>query len=134
METKSLFKNVDCIEMYVSNLEEGIDYYKSLGCKLLWRNETSAGLKMSDDITEVMINTERKGMMVDFKVDSVEEAIPKIINSGGKIVYPMFDIPIGKCAVVKDKWDNKYVILDMTKGTYVADDNGNIIGLEKKQE
>lgn len=134
METKSLFKNVDCIEMYVSNLEEGIDYYKSLGCKLLWRNETSAGLKMSDDITEVMINTERKGMMVDFKVDSVEEAIPKIIKSGGMIVYPMFDIPIGKCAVVKDKWDNKYVILDMTKGAYVADDNGNIIGLEKKQE
>lgn len=128
---KSILKNVDCIEMYVSNLEDGIEYYKTLGCKLLWKNDTSAGLKMSDDITEIMINTERKGILVDFKVDSVSDALHKIIESGGKIICPMFDIPIGKCAVVSDKWDNQYVILDMTKGHYKTSENGEIIGIEK---
>lgn len=132
MIKKSIFNNVDCIEMYVSNLDDGIEYYKSLGCKLLWKNDTSAGLKMSDDITEIMINTERKGIMVDFKVNSVESALPKIVASGGKIVCPMFDIPIGKCAVIRDKWNNEYVILDMTKGSYKVDSDCNIIGLEKK--
>lgn len=36
-----------------------------------------------------------------------------------------------KCAVVKDPWNNKYVILDTTKGTYITDNEGNIIGQNK---
>lgn len=32
------FKQVDCIELYVPDLDEGIKYYcGSLGLKLLWR-------------------------------------------------------------------------------------------------
>lgn len=42
-----LFKNIDCIELYVSNLDEGIQYYcDSMGLRLLWRNETMVGLGM----------------------------------------------------------------------------------------
>lgn len=32
------------------------------------------------------------------------------------------DIDIGKCAVVSDRWGNRYYILDMTKGTYDTDE------------
>lgn len=127
-----LFKQVDCIELYVSNLDEGIEYYcGGLGLKLLWRTETSVGLGMETDIAEVVLQTDRKKMNVDFKVDSVINSVDRIISAGGKVIDGPFDIPIGKCAVVQDKWENQYVILDMTKGRYVTDESGNVIGLSK---
>ena len=58
-------------------------------------------------------------------IDSLE----RITESGGKIIYGPFDIPIGKSAVIQDKWENEYVILDMTKGKYVTDAQGNVIGV-----
>lgn len=127
-----LLKNVDCIELYVYDLDDGIKYYCDfMGLKLLWRADTSVGLGMENDITEIVLQTDRKKMNVDFKVDSVVDSIEKIINSGGKIIYGPFDIPIGKCAVIRDKWDNEYVILDMSKGKYVTDEQGNVIGVNK---
>jgi predicted enzyme related to lactoylglutathione lyase len=129
-----LFTHVDCIELYVSDLYDGINYYcGSLGLKLLWRSETSVGLGMENGTTEVVLQTDRKWMNVDFKVESVVDSVDKIIKAGGNIVDGPFDIPIGKCAVIKDKWDNRYVILDMTKGRYVTDESGNVIGLSKEQ-
>ncbi len=130
-----LFKNVDCIELYVSDLDEGIKYYcDGMGLKLLWRAETSAGLGMEDDVAEIVIQTDRKRMNVDFKVESVADSIEMITNAGGKIVYGPFDIPIGKCAVIQDKWENEYVILDMTKGKYVTDESGNVVGVSKNPQ
>ncbi len=127
-----LFQNVDCIELYVSDLDEGIKYYcDSLGLKLLWRADTSVGLGMENEIAELVLQTDRKKMNVDFKVESVEASIDRIIMAGGKVIYGPFDIPIGKCAVIQDKWENEYVILDMTKGKYVTDTQGNVIGLDK---
>ncbi len=128
----TLFQNVDCIELYVSNLDDGIQYYRdSLGLRLLWRAETSAGLGMDHGVAEVVLQTERRKMNVDFKVESVADAINRIEAAGGRVVYGPFEIPIGKCAVVQDKWENEYVILDMTKGRYTTDENGNVIGISK---
>lgn len=127
-----IFKSVDCIELYVSDLDEGIYYYcNSLELKLLWRADTSAGLGMDKEITEIVLQTDRKKMNVDFLVESVAESAEKIIAAGGKLVYGPFDIPIGKCAVVQDKWKNEYVILDMSKGRYVTDENGKVIGVSR---
>ncbi len=128
----SLFHSVDCIELYVSDLNEGIEYYcGGLGLKLLWRADTSAGLGMESDIAEVVLQTDRKRMNVDFKVDSVADAVQTILRAGGKILNGPFNIPIGKCAVTQDKWGNEYVILDMSKGKYVTDERGNVIGVSK---
>jgi predicted enzyme related to lactoylglutathione lyase len=68
-------------------------------------------------------------MNIDIKVESVIDAVEKIKEVGGQIICGPFDIPIGKCAVVRDKWSNEYVILDMTKGKYVTDLDGNIQGI-----
>ena len=126
-----LLKNVDCIELYVSDLDKGIAYYcDCMGLKLLWRAETTVGLGLESGITEVVLQTDRKKMNVDFKVESVIDTVDKILAAGGKIIYGPFDIPIGKCAVICDKWENEYVILDMTKGKYVTDEAGNVIGVE----
>lgn len=122
--------NVDCIEFYVSDLDEGIKYYcDSFGLKLLWRAETSVGLGMENEIAEIVLQTDRKKMNVDFRVESVVDSLEKITESGGIIIYGPFDIPIGKCAVIQDKWENEYVILDMTKGKYVTDKEGNVVGV-----
>lgn len=127
-----LFENVDCIELYVSDLDEGIRCYRdSYGLALLWRADDSAGLGMPHGITEIVLQTARKKMNVDFKVPSVVDAIRRIVEAGGTVVTGPFDIPIGKCAVVRDPWQNEYVILDMSKGRYVTDASGNVIGLEK---
>lgn len=70
-------------------------------------------------------------MSVDMKVESVVKSFDKIIEAGGKVLEGPFEIPIGKCAVICDKWDNKYVILDMTKGRYTTDEYGNVTGVSK---
>ena len=127
-----LFTHVDCIELFVSDLDDGIKYYcGGMGLKLLWRAETSVGLGMKDGITEVVLQIDRKKMNVDFKVESVVDSVEKIVEAGGKIIYGPFDIPIGKCAVIQDKWENEYVILDTTKGKYETDESGNAVSVQK---
>jgi lactoylglutathione lyase len=127
-----LFDRIDCVELYVSDLDEGIKYYCDLlGLKVLWRADTSVGLGMKNEVSEIVLQTDRKEMNIDFKVDSVDEALVRITNAGGTIQHGPFDIPIGKCAVVCDKWNNKYVILDMSKGKYVTDENKKVIGIAK---
>lgn len=124
-----LFINIDCIRLYVPNLQEGIEYYcNCLGLNIIWRTDSEVGLGMGDGITEVVIQNEDSEQEVDIKVDSVIEAVEQIKKAGGQIISGPFDIKIGKCAVVKDPWNNKYVILDTTKGTFITDDDGNIVG------
>lgn len=69
--------------------------------------------------------------MVDFKVESVEEALKAFQKAGGKVNYGPFDIDIGKCAVVEDLWGNTYCLLDMTKGKYKVNESNEVIGLVK---
>ena len=127
-----LLKNVDCIEFYVPDLDEGIAYYcDGLGLKLLWRADTSAGLGMENDIAEIVLQTDRKKMNVDFQVESVEDAVKTVVSAGGRVIHGPFDIPIGKCAVIQDKWENESVILDMSKGKYITDAQGNVVGVGK---
>lgn len=131
MET--LFQNVDCVEFYVSDLDAGIACYcTGLGLRLLWRNQTSAGLGMAQGITEIVLQTERKQVLVDIKVDSVDEALLRIKAAGGCVEAGPFDIEIGRCAVICDHWGNRYVVLDMTKGHYETDAHGNVTGVKKE--
>jgi lactoylglutathione lyase len=126
---KPLFQCVDCIRVYVPDLEKGLDFYcRQLGLKMIWNTENEIGLGMSDDKTEVVIQNKDQRYEVDIKVESVVEAVKQIESAGGETVYGPFDIKVGKCAVVKDLWENQYVLLDFTKGTFVTDSEGNIIG------
>lgn len=129
---KPLFCKIDCVRIPVPNLEAGIDFYsKKLQHKLIWRTETAAGLQMSEDNSEIVLYTGPEGLEIDFQVKNVEEAIREFANAGGKLVKGPFDIPIGKCVVVKDPWDNHYVILDASKGHFKVDEDKQVIGLKK---
>lgn len=127
-----LFENVDCVSMCVPDLDEGLRFYRDkLGLKLLWRTEKSCGLGMKNGVAEFVLTTD-DNLMVDMKVADVEKALPIFLAAGGKVEDGPFDINIGKCAVVVDPWGNRYCILDTTKGTYDANEDGAVKGVSKK--
>jgi len=129
---KSLFNKIDCVRIPVSTLDDGIDFYsKKMGHELIWRTETAVGLRLQEDQSEIVLYSGEEGLEIDFQVPNVYEAVREFTNAGGKLVNGPFDIPIGKCAVVKDPWGNQYVILDASKGTFETDENGQVIGLKK---
>ncbi len=129
---RPLFKNVDCLRLYIPDLQRGMEYYRDgLGLKVIWKTESAIGLGMGDHRTEVVLQNNDQWSEIDIQVDSVAEAVKTIATAGGTIVYGPFDIPIGKGAVVKDPWGNQYVILDATKGTLITDGEGNIVGQKK---
>ncbi len=124
-----LFRKVDCLQIPVPELEDGLSFYRDLlGHELLWRTATAAGLRMPDTDAELVLQTERQVLEVNLVVASVEEAVTVIRQAGGTIIEPPFDIQIGRCAVVQDLWGNHLVLLDLTKGRLATDQQGNVIG------
>lgn len=131
--TEPLFRLVDCVAVQVPSVEEGVAFYRDkLGHSLIWRTNDSAGLRLPDTETELVIYTEKRGVEVDMLVDSVDPAVKRWRESGGAVIVEPFDIPIGRCAVLRDPWGNQLVILDQSKGLFVTDSDGNVTGVEKK--
>jgi predicted enzyme related to lactoylglutathione lyase len=129
--SEPLFQKVDCIRLYVPDLEAGLSFYRDqLGHPLIWRTEREAGLRLPDSETELVLQTERLGLEVDITVSSADEAAARWTARGGKVIAAPFDIRIGRCVVVQDPWGNPLVLLDISKGLLVTDEDGNIIGNE----
>ncbi len=126
---KPLFQKVDCVRLYVPDLDAGLAFYRDrLGHALIWRTEEQAGLRLPGDATEIVLQTEPQPPEINFEVDSADAAAARFEEAGGKVVVPPFDIQIGRCAVVRDPWGNQLVLLDSSKGLLVTDDEGNVIG------
>jgi predicted enzyme related to lactoylglutathione lyase len=124
-----LMQTVDCIRLYVTDLEAGLAFYRDrLGHELVWRSDEAVGLRMPDTATEIVLHTNRQKPEIDFKVESADAAVIRFEEAGGKVIVPPFDIQIGRCAVVEDPWGNKFVLLDTIKGLLVTDAEGNVIG------
>ena len=126
---KALIRKVDCLRLYVPDLETGLAFYRDrLGHELIWRSESAAGLRMPETDAELVIQTEEQRQEIDLLVDSTDEAATLIEQAGGKVIVPPFDIQIGRCAVLEDPWGNPLVLLDISKGLLATDSEGNIIG------
>jgi len=124
-----LIRKVDCVRLYVPDLEAGLAFYRDrLGHELIWRTATAAGLRLPETDTELVIQTEEQRQEIDFLVDSADAAAGLIEQSGGKVIVPPFDIQIGRCVVVEDPWGIPLVLLDASKGFLETDANGNVIG------
>ncbi len=129
--TESLLQKIDCIRLYVENLEAGLAFYRDqLGLKLIWQTTSTAGLRLPEDSAEIVLHTEKMRPEIDLKVANADEAAIQIEKAGGKVVVAPFDIHIGRCAVVSDPWGNELVILDTSKGLLKTDAAGNVIGNE----
>ena len=130
---RPLFTNVDCLGVHVPNLDEALIFYRDkLGHEVLWRSETSAGLRFADggEMPELVLHTDQWSIAAAIKVESVPKAIERFVASGGAVVEPPSDIPIGRLAVVSDPWNNHLVILDSSKGQFLTDQDQNVTGVQ----
>jgi predicted enzyme related to lactoylglutathione lyase len=124
-----LIKKVDCVQFYVSDLEQGIKLYRDvLGHKLIWRTNDSAGLQMPESDAEIVIQTNRKEQETDLLVDSVDSSVKYLVDAGFSVVVPAFDIQVGRCVVIDDPWGNRMVLLDLSKGKLATDSTGRVVG------
>jgi lactoylglutathione lyase len=125
----ALIRKVDCIRLYVPDLEAGLSFYRDhLGHALIWRTETAAGLRLPESDAELVLQTEEQRQEVDLLVDSADASAGWIEQAGGRVIVPPFDIQIGRCTVVEDPWGNPLVLLDTSKGLLKTDADGNVIG------
>jgi predicted enzyme related to lactoylglutathione lyase len=124
-----LLRKVDCVRLYVPDLEAGLAFYRDkLGHELIWRTATAAGLRLPETDAELVIQTEEPRQEVDYLVDSAEAAAEMMERAGGRIIVPPFDIQIGRCVVIEDPWGNPLVLLDTSKGLLTTDSEGNVTG------
>jgi catechol 2,3-dioxygenase-like lactoylglutathione lyase family enzyme len=128
-EPPPLIRKIDCVSFYVPNLEAGLAFYREkLGHALIWRDEHSAGLRLPGTDAEIVLQDERPGQEIDFKVHAADEAARQFVAAGGTILVRPFDIQIGRAVVVQDPWGNSYVLLDTSKGLLATDENGRVTG------
>jgi len=127
-----IIRKVDCVRFYVSNLESGIKFYQdTLGHKLKWRTDDSAGFQMLESDTEIVVQTSQKEQETDLLVESVESSVKYLADAGSTVIVQPFDIQVGKCAVVADPWGNHLTLLDLSKGVLVTNSKNIVIGNKK---
>jgi lactoylglutathione lyase len=51
------------------------------------------------------------------------------LSAGGEASQRPFDIAIGRCARVRDRFGNELVLLDQSKGKLTTDAAGRVIGI-----
>lgn len=130
MSADPLIKRVDSIHIKVPDLDAGIDFYcHQLGQELVWRTTSAAGIGMGSNGSEMVLEQDSAEPVIDLLVSSLPDALEKFTAAGGSVVHGPFEIAVGKAAVVKDPWNNSFVLLDLSKGTFVTDADRNVIGV-----
>jgi len=125
-----LAHKVDCIRLYVADLDQGLAFYRDqLGHELVWWTQDAAGLRLAEDESEIVLHTDKMPVEVDLKVGSVDAAVERFASAGGRVTVSPFDIQIGRAAVVEDPWGNQLVLLDSSKGYLITDNAGRVIGV-----
>lgn len=117
----------------VAELEPAIAFYCAhLHHELVWQSQNAAGLRLPDATAELVLHAEQ-GPEVDFLVDDVDAAFDRFLSAGGAPIEQPFDIPIGRCAVVRDPFGNTLVMLDQSKGAFATDENRRVVGVVRPQ-
>ena len=128
MPQDGLLRKIDAVTVPVPDLDRGLLFYRdALGHDLLWRDDSrgQAGLRMPDSDTEIVL-TLREGYEPDWLVESAAEAAQVVVQAGGRIVSGPFDIPVGSVVVVADPFGNVLVLVDLSKGRYTTDADGDV--------
>jgi predicted enzyme related to lactoylglutathione lyase len=124
-----LIRKVDCVQIQVPNLDAGLAFYRDqLGHQIVWRTEHAVGLRLPDTDAEIVLQIERPGIEINLLVASVDVAVERIVEAGGAVVVPPFEIQIGRCVVVEDPWGTRLILLDVSKGLLATDADGNVVG------
>jgi predicted enzyme related to lactoylglutathione lyase len=132
--SSGLLRAVDAVTVRVPDLEAGIVFYgETLGHQLSWRNDEigQAGLQTADSSTEIVLTTEL-GYEPNWLVESVLDAVSRIVGGGGAVLVDPFEIPVGRVAVVSDPFGNALVLVDLSKGRYEVDADGRVTGVARR--
>jgi lactoylglutathione lyase len=115
-----MLKKIDCVMIRVEDPEAAAVYYSDVfGLRRLWQDETSIGLGFPGTDAEVVLHRNsdvRSPVDVHYLVDDVVYSVEVLRENGCRVLSEPFDIPIGKCAVVRDPFGITLSILDMSKG------------------
>jgi catechol 2,3-dioxygenase-like lactoylglutathione lyase family enzyme len=126
-----ILRLVDAVTVRVPDLDQGLAFYcEVLGHHLKWRDDGigAAGLKLPDGASELVLTTEHQ-YEPNWLVESVEHAVEVFRAEQCDVIVEPHDIPVGRLAVVVDPFGNTLVLLDLSKGTYDTDIDGNVTGV-----
>lgn len=124
-----VLKKIDAVLVKVPSIQEGLDFYREqLGMQTVWKKEDMAAVRLGE--SELVLST-KLDPETDFLVQSVEHAVTVFESTGGKILVPPEDIPVGKVAVVEDPFGNRLTLVDLSKGLYQTDGSRNVTGIMK---
>jgi predicted enzyme related to lactoylglutathione lyase len=127
-----LFRKLDNLLLRVSDLDVALAFYSDrLGHKLIWRDGDAAGLAMPETDAELVLHT-KIGPETDILVDDVAHAFRSFLDAGGTAIREPFNIAIGRCAVVRDPFENILVLLDQSAGRLATDADGRVTGVERR--
>jgi predicted enzyme related to lactoylglutathione lyase len=135
MRTSPLLQQVDCVTIPVPDLDSGLRFYRDvLGHALRWRNDAigGAGLSLPGSDTEIVLSTSA-AYGPGWLVTSADEAARTFRSCGGQVISAPADIPVGRLAVARDPFGNALVLLDLSKGRYLTDADGTVIGVTRGQ-
>ena len=121
MADGALVRKIDCVQVPVPDLDSGLAFYRDgLGHQVVWRSADAVGLRLADDDAELVIQVVRPEPETDLLVADVDQALRTWTDAGGKVEVEPFEIQIGRCAVVRDPFGNRHVLVDMSRGPLMA--------------
>ena len=134
-QRRPVLRGIDAVTVPVPTLEQGLAFYRDqLGHTVVWRDDSAgqAGLALPGSDTELVLTTEH-AYEPDWLVDSVDAAAAAFERAGGSVSVAPSDIPVGRLAVVIDPFGNAMVLVDLSKGRYVTDASGRVVGVHRPE-
>lgn len=122
-----MLKQVDAVLVRVPSIDEGLAFYLDvLGQDLVWRRDAMAAVRLGD--SELVLSTELDPE-TDLLVESVLDAVELFATAGGSVLLEPEAIDVGMVAVVADPFGNRITLVDLSRGRYETDEEGNITGV-----
>jgi predicted enzyme related to lactoylglutathione lyase len=126
MRNVPVLRAVDAVTVPVPDLDQGLAYYRDeLGHAVIWRNDEvgQVALRLPESSAELVLST-RQSYEPNWLVDSVPDAVTTMVDSGGRLIVEARPTAVGRLAVVADPFGNRLVLLDLSAGTYLTDQDG----------
>ncbi len=132
MSYAPILRAIDAVTVPVPDLDLGLAYYRDqLGHEVIWRNDDlgQVALRLPESSAELVL-TVHQNHEVNWLVDSVPQAVAAMVSVGGRVVVEESRIPVGRLAVVADPFGNPHVLIDLSAGTYVTDQDQQVVGIK----
>jgi lactoylglutathione lyase len=115
-----MLRKINCVMMRVEDMEAAAVYYSEIfGLRRLWQDATSVGLGFPETDAEVVLHCNSQipsRVDVYYLEDDVVCSVGVLRRNGCRVLSEPFDIPIGKCAVVREPFGTTLSIVDMSNG------------------